>query len=149
MSETIEGGCRCGAIRYRLNLDKWPNAYACHCLDCQTWSGSAFSLQVVVPENAIEMTAGTPALYERFTPGSGRTSYQRGCPICFTRVYNTNSARPGLAVVRAGTLDNSDKLDIVAHIWTKRKLNGIDIPQGMASWPEGAPPAEFAAVLMR
>lgn len=148
MSETIEGGCRCGAIRYRLKVDKWPNAYACHCLDCQTWSGSAFSTQVIVPEDALEIT-GEPALFELFTPASGRTSRQRGCPVCFTRIYNTNSARPGLAVVRAGTLDRSDALNIVAHIWAKRKLAGIDIPQGVPSWPEGAPPAEFAAVLMR
>ncbi|HVZ69007.1 MAG TPA: GFA family protein [Rhizomicrobium sp.] len=149
MSEPIEGGCRCGAIRYRVKTGKLPNVYACHCRDCQTWSGSAFSLQFVVPEDALEIVSGTPALYERFTAESGRTSYQRGCPICFTRIYNTNSARPGLAVGRAGTLDRSDELNIVAHIWTKRKLNGIDIPQGVASWPEGAPPAEFAAVLMR
>ena len=149
MSKTIEGGCRCGAIRYRLTLDRWPNAYACHCLDCQTWSGSAFSTQVIVPEGALEITAGTPALYERVTPDGVRTSYQRACSTCFTRVYNTNSARPGLAVIRAGTLDDSDKLNIVAHIWAKRKVSGIDIPPGVPSWPEGAPPAEFAAVLMR
>jgi hypothetical protein len=149
MSQTIEGGCRCGAIRYRVKIDKLPNIYACHCRDCQTWSGSAFSTQFVVPEDALEIISGTPQLYERFTPESGRTSYQRGCPVCFTRIYNTNSARPGLAVGRAGTLDRSDELNIVAHIWTRRKLHGIDIPPGVASWPEGAPPAEFAAVLMR
>jgi hypothetical protein len=103
----------------------------------------------VVPEDALEIVSGAPVLYERFTPESGRTSYQRGCPVCFTRIYNTNSARPGLAVGRAGTLDRSDELNIVAHIWTKRKLGGIDIPQGVPSWPEAAPPAEFAALLMR
>ena len=148
MSEHIEGGCRCGAVRYRVKADKLPNVYACHCRDCQTWSGSAFSLQFIVPEDALEVS-GTPALYERLSPESGRTSYQRGCPTCFTRVYNTNSARPGLAVVRAGSLDRSDELNIVAHIWAKRKLSGIDIPAGVPSWPEGAPPADFAAVLMR
>jgi hypothetical protein len=52
-------------------------------------------------------------------------------------------------VIRAGTLDDSDKLNIVAHIWAKRKVSGINIPEGVPSWPEGAPPAEFAAVLMR
>jgi hypothetical protein len=146
MSEAIEGGCRCGAVRYRVKVDKLPNAYACHCRDCQTWSGSAFSLQFIVPEDALEII-GSPVLYELRSPDGSRTSYQRGCPTCITRVYNTNSARRGLAMVRAGTLDRSDELTIVAHIWTKRKLLGIDIPAGMPSWPEGAPPAEFMAVL--
>ena len=52
MQET-EGGCRCGAVRYKLALDTLPLTYACHCLDCQTWSGSAFSQQTFVPEAAL------------------------------------------------------------------------------------------------
>jgi hypothetical protein len=148
MSDHIEGGCRCGAVRYRVKTDKLPNVYACHCLDCQTWTGSAFSLQFILTEDALEVT-GSPYLYERLSPESGRTSYQRGCAKCLTRVFNTNSARPGFAVVRGGTLDRSNELNIVAHIWTKRKMSGIDIPQGVPHWPEGAPPADFAAVLMR
>ena len=142
----IEGGCRCGRVRYRAALNGLPKAYACHCLDCQTWTGSAFSVQFILPEAQLEVT-GEPALFELTSPDGARTSRQRGCPVCFTRVYNTNTRRPGLAVVRAGTLDDSDQLEIVAHIWTKRKLDGIEIPQGAPAWPEGAPPEDFAAAL--
>ncbi|HEX4302704.1 MAG TPA: GFA family protein [Rhizomicrobium sp.] len=150
MSETLEGGCRCGAVRYRVQADKLPNVYACHCRDCQTWSGSAFSIQYIVPEDTLTVT-GTPHLYERITEDANgaRISRQRGCAHCLTRVYNTNTRRPGLAVVRAGTLDRSDELSIVAHIWTKRKLKGIDIPADIPSWEEGAPPLDFVAVLSR
>jgi hypothetical protein len=146
MSEAIEGGCRCGRVRYKVALDRLPRVYACHCRDCQTWSGSAFSLQFVLPEEQLEVS-GEPALFELNSPDGTRTSRQRGCPTCFTRVYNTNTRRPGLAVVRAGTLDRSDELNIVAHIWTRRMLSGIDIPAGVPQWRESAPPAEFAAIL--
>ena len=146
MRETIEGGCRCGAVRYRLKIDGLPKVYACHCRDCQTWSGSAFSLYGVVPEDALEVT-GTPYLYERPSDDGTRISRQRGCPVCLTRVYSTNTRRPGFAVIRAGTLDRSDALAIVAHIWTKRKLSGIDIPAAVPSWPENAPLADFRALL--
>ena len=54
--QEIEGGCRCGAVRYKLALDTLPLTYACHCLDCQTWSGSAFSQQTFVPEAALAVT---------------------------------------------------------------------------------------------
>jgi hypothetical protein len=145
---TIEGGCRCGRVRYRAALERLPRVYACHCLDCQTWSGSAFSLQFILPEDQLEV-AGEPALYELASPDGSRTSRQRACPVCFTRVYNTNTRRPGLAVIRAGTLDDSDQLAIVAHIWTRRKLTGIEIPADLPSWPEGAPPEDFAAALTR
>jgi hypothetical protein len=148
MIDTIDGGCRCGGVRYRALVDKLPNVYACHCRDCQTWSGSAFSLQFMLLENQLEVT-GETQLYELTSPESRRTSRQRACPICFTRVYNTNSAQPGIVAIRAGTLDRSDELKVVAHIWTKRKMDGIIIPGDVPKWPEGAPPKDFIAALSR
>jgi len=146
MSNVIEGGCRCGQVRYRLRREELPRVYACHCRDCQTWTGSAFSTQFILTEEELEVT-GDPALFELTSPDGARTSRQRACSVCFTRVYNTNTRRPGMAVVRAGTLDRSDELAIIAHIWAKRRLAGIEIPPGVPTWEEGAPPAEFAAAL--
>ena len=145
MSE-IQGGCRCGAVRYTLALDALPRTYACHCRDCQTWSGSAFSQQTLVPEGSLSLT-GSLAVFELIAP-SGRVSVQRMCPVCHTRIYNTNSARPGVAVVRAGTLDRSDELDTAAHIWVKRKQPWLTLPEGVPAWPEGAPPGELMRALM-
>lgn len=148
MSETIEGGCRCGRVRYCLNIQHLPKAYACHCRDCQTWSGSAFSLNFVLPEDQLVVT-GEPAIFELLSPDGERISRQRACPVCFTRLFNTNTARPGMVGIRAGTLDRSDELVIGAHIWTKRKLAGLELPEGTPAWLEGAPPAEFIAALAR
>ena len=141
----IEGGCRCGAVRYTLALDALPRTYACHCRDCQTWSGSAFSQQTFLPEAAPNVT-GLLAVFEMRYP-SDRVSTQRMCGVCHTRIYNTNSARPGVVVVRAGTLDRSDELEVVAHIWVKRKQPWLTLPDGVPAWPEGAPAAELMGVL--
>ena len=116
----IWGGCRCGAVRYKLALDALPSTYACHCLDCQTWSGSAFSQQTFLPEAALTVT-GPVVVYE-FTTPSGRTSTQRLCGVCHARIYNSNSARPNVAIVRAGTLDRSNEL--AAHRCGDRPLPG-------------------------
>ena len=136
----IEGGCRCGAVRYTLALDALPTTYACHCLHCQTWSGSAFSQNTFVPEDAL-VVSGLLAVFELATP-SGRTSTQRMCATCHTRIFNTNSARPKVAVLRAGTLDRSDELATVAHIWVKRKHAWLTLPDGVPRWPESADPPE-------
>ena len=144
----VEGGCRCGRVRYHVAAQTLPKVYACHCRDCQTWSGSAFSLQFIAPENDFKID-GEPALFEITSADGARTSRQRACPTCFTRIYNTNTARPKQKNKRAGTRDRSDELKIVAHIWTKRKLSGIDIPPSVPSWAEGAPPADFIAALTR
>ena len=142
---TIEGRCRCGAVRYTLALDDLPLTYACHCTDCQTWSGSAFSQQAVVAEDAIE-TSGPITVFELTSP-SGRISRQRMCEVCHTRVFNTNSARPGMAVIRAGTLDRSNALIVTAHIWTRSKQPWLELPEDVPSWPEAAPPEEMAKAL--
>jgi hypothetical protein len=142
----IHGGCRCGAVRYTLALDALPPTYACHCLDCQTWAGSAFSQQTFVPVALLSMT-GRPAIYE-FTIPSGRVSIQRMCSVCRTRIYNTNSARPGIVVVRAGTLDRNDELDVVAHIWVKRKQPWLKLPDDVPTWSESAPVQELHQALV-
>ena len=140
----VEGGCRCGAVRYTLATDWLPPAYACHCHQCQRWSGSAFSLQAFVPENMVAVT-GPVVLYERTT--EDRTSRQRICGVCHSRIYNTNTRRPGLAVVRAGTLDDSAALECRAHIFTGSRQHWFDLPQGVPQWPEAPPPADLAQAL--
>lgn len=141
----IGGGCRCGAVRYTVALEELPRVYACHCRDCQTWTGSAFSLQFFVAPAALDVT-GPLAIYE-FTTPSGSLSTQRMCGVCHARIFNSNTARPGLVVVRAGTLDRSDELDAVAHIWVKRKQPWLRLPDSVPSWPESAPGAELLQAL--
>jgi hypothetical protein len=141
----IQGGCRCGAVRYKLALDAMPTTYACHCLDCQTWSGSAFSQQTFLCEAALDVS-GPVVVYE-FTTPSGNTSTQRMCGVCHARIFNTNSSRPNVAVVRAGTMDLSNELRVVAHIWVKRKQHWLTLPEGVPTWPESAPASELLQVL--
>ena len=145
-SENLQGGCLCGAVRYAIELNCLPPVYVCHCLDCQTWSGSAFSIQCVMPEDVLDV-AGDLEIYEWKTP-TGHRSLQRFCVHCHARIYNTNSLRPGIAVLRAGTLARRDLVEVVGHIWTKRKQPWIAIPDSVPSWPESAPTADFVALVM-
>ena len=129
-----------------MALGALPPTYACHCLDCQTWSGSAFSQQTFVPEAALVVT-GAVVVYEFRTP-SGTISTQRMCGVCHARIYNTNSARPKVAVVRAGTLDRSNELRVVAHIWVERKQPWLTLEDGVPTWREAALAAELMAASM-
>ena len=135
-------------MRYRVNADAMPPVYCCHCLTCQTWSGSAFTEQAVIGDNQIEVIAGEAEVYVNVT-ASGAESTQRLCGTCHTRLWNTNSARPGIAVIRAGTLDASADLIPRAHIWVKHKQPWIAINTIVAQWLENAPPADFVAALTR
>ena len=56
----VEGGCVCGAVRYRLS-GRPRTLYACYCHDCQRFSGGAHSMSMPVRTLA-PMTTGCPSL---------------------------------------------------------------------------------------
>ena len=144
---TFTGACRCGATRYELAVDSLTAIYCCHCTDCQRWSGSAFSEQAVVPEGAI--SSNGPLIEFTIQNASGALSQQRACGTCHTRLWNTNSARPGVAIVRAGTLDHNRTLEPRMHIWVKSKQPWVTIAGDIPSFEQTPPMAEFAAILSR
>lgn len=142
----ITGGCRCGAVTYRLAGDALPATYACHCLDCQTWSGSAFAEHALIPEDGLKLQGETTSYTHE---GQGSVSNQTICRRCHTRLYNRNSVVPGSIVLRPGTLTSSDRLMPIAHIWTKRKQAWITVPEGVPIWQETPTPEEFGAAIQK
>lgn len=141
----VKGACRCEAVTYTVKTENLPTIYACHCVDCQTWSGSAFAEHALLPEEAIDISG--PTTVYTHTGVGGFVSRQIVCEVCHTRICNSNSAVPGMLVLRAGTLEASDRLEPSAHIWVKRKQPWLVIPVGVPSWEETPSPLEFGAAL--
>jgi hypothetical protein len=133
----LAGGCRCKAFRYILEYVRPPLSYACHCLDCQTMSGSAFALQMIIPHPRFSPVG---ELIEWAHPNRrGTTTRQQFCSMCKTRIYSTSNERVGMLTLRAGTLDESDTLSPVAHMWVKRKQSWLQISMDDETYEEGIP----------
>lgn len=133
----VAGGCRCGAVRYTIAVEAMPGTYACHCTICQRSTGSSFAHQMPVAEALLAVEG---ALIEAEMPTlSGGVSVHRYCANCLTRLYNTNTARLGLVIVRAGTVDGSEALAPRLHIFTSTKQPWIALPEGVPAYPENAP----------
>lgn len=140
----ITGQCRCGQVTLEIVAQQLPPLYACHCLSCQRWSGSAFGLHMLSAASAVQ-TVGETAIFEH--EHQGQTSTQHACGTCHTRLFNETTAAPGMRVVRAGILDGSERLEPVAHIWTRRKQPWLVLPATIAQWQESPTPEAFAAAL--
>lgn len=126
------GGCQCGALRYRIRAD--PLAVtACHCSDCQTQSGSAFSMSMVVGENDFEWTAGTPRIYHT-NADSGATKECLFCAECGVRILNRLGSMPGTLNVKPGTLDDTSGVAPTLHVWLVNKQPWLVIPEGTRSF---------------
>ena len=147
MAMAIGGRCRCGSVGFEIAMETAAPTYACHCRDCQTWSGSAFAEHFMIPESLLSVSG--PLTQWAHESEGGAKSVHHVCATCHTRIFNTTSAAPGLAVVRAGALDDSNRLTPIAHIWTSRKQGWISIPEGAPSWPETPTPEEFALAVAK
>jgi hypothetical protein len=141
----LSGKCRCGAVGYEIALDDLPLSYACHCRDCQTWSGSAFAVHSMISEPLLKIAS--EAVRFQLAGLESTAPEHIGCATCFTRIANSNSAVPGLLILRAGTLDRSDEIVPVVHIWTKRKQPWIAIPDDIPIFEESPSPEAFAATI--
>lgn len=128
---SYSGGCQCGAVRYEIAADTLTG-YACHCRECQKQSASAFGVSVPVLETAFTITGKTSS-WERATE-SGSVTQCVFCPRCGSRVFHSGRDRPGMITVKGGSLDEPDAVIFVAHIWTKRKAQCIELPEGLAQW---------------
>jgi len=129
MELPLTGGCQCGKLRYEI-AEAPRLVYSCHCTACQKMTSSAFSMGVIVTEEAFRLTAGEPHLAAPRTADSGRVSNRWICRDCGS--WLTGSPRLGgmFRSVRAGTLDDTSWLKPTAHIWTRSKQPWITLPEG-------------------
>jgi hypothetical protein len=137
MPAPYEGGCLCGAIRYRLNAEPLT-FYVCHCTDCQKQTSTSFNLSMPVARESFELVRGEPGAYS--VPLSGGRSWNgRYCTTCITRVWSEPPKVPQVINLRPGTLDDTRWLRPVGHIWTRRAQKWVDIPSDTLNY-EGQPP---------
>ena len=132
MSDTLEGGCACGAVRYRL-LSAPMFVHCCHCRDCQRQSGTAFALNALIEADRVEIVSGDPKPVPVPTD-SGRPHVIDRCPDCGTAVWSTYGGRTALRFVRVGTLDDPAALPPDVHIYTRSKQPWIALPDGIPAF---------------
>ncbi|MGG7565185.1 GFA family protein [Rhodovulum sp. DZ06] len=101
--ETHEGGCLCGAVRFRTTGAP-AKAVACHCRGCQLRTGSALGVSAYFPESQVEILSGELRPYT-FTTESGRDFTNHFCAICGGQVMWRLEALPGLLGLAAGMFD--------------------------------------------
>ena len=125
MSGDLEGGCACGAVRYRLTSEPlFVNC--CHCLNCQRQTGGAFAINLLVEADRVEVLTGRPEPVDA-PRDDGTTQRIYRCPSCQIAVFS-EYGWPELRFVRAGTLDDPSAVTPDAHIFTRTKVPWVMLP---------------------
>lgn len=131
---TLKGGCLCGQVRYEAG-DPILCGH-CHCVDCRKTSATGHATHVAVSAEGFE-ASGPLAAYER-AADSGNIVTRYFCPTCGGAVHSTNSGMPGMAFVRASSLDDPDAVTPQMTVYASR-APAWDRIDGLPSFPEMAP----------
>lgn len=133
--ETIEGGCTCGDVRYRVTAPPMF-VHCCHCRWCQRETGSAFVINALVEADRIEVLSGQVEIID--TPSaSGRGQKIHRCPTCKIALWsNYAGAGDRIHFVRVGTLDEPDRVSPDIHIFTSSKQSWVTLPADVPAVPE-------------
>lgn len=133
----IEGGCFCGALRYRATAAP-RHSMVCHCRSCRGVSGAPMLGWVTFGIDAVEFVRGTPALLHS-SPGVER----QFCRDCGTPLTWRNPRRsPGEIDITTCSLDEPDAYPPTHHSWVSHDVAWLRLGDGLpqyASTPDGTP----------
>lgn len=107
MSSTVtyEGGCHCGAVRFRVIVDEHL-AFRCNCSVCRK---KGF-LHLIVPPESFTLIKGEDRLVT-YTFNT-RTAQHRFCGVCGIHAFYTPRSDPDKVDVNVNCLDGEDVVSL-------------------------------------
>jgi hypothetical protein len=121
MSEAFDGGCLCGAVRFRASGK--PNwVLWCHCQSCRKHSGAPGSVFVAFNHTAVTATKG------EITKFASSPGVQRGfCARCGSTLTCENARYPDEAHYHVGAFDRAADLKPTGHIFPEERLAWLHV----------------------
>ena len=116
MSQTWDGGCLCGAVRFRARgAPKWR--IWCHCQSCRKHSGAPASAFAAFDETEVEVTKG------EITKFASSPGMLRGfCSTCGSTLTCQGSPTPDELHFHIGAFDRPEGLAPMAEFFSEERL---------------------------
>jgi hypothetical protein len=144
---SLEGGCACGEVRYRMT-GRPLFVHCCHCRWCQRESGVAFALNAMIESDRVVLLQGAPEMVSIPTM-SGEGQDLVCCPTCRVTLWSHYAgSSEAVCFLRVGSLDDPDRVPPDIHIYTASKQPWVVLPAGDPAvegdcecedyWPEEA-----------
>lgn len=132
----IEGGCLCGALRYRVTGES-KSIVHCHCRMCQRSSGAAFMTWATYLPAQVEWTQGEPKIFASSNNADRGFCSNCGSPIAFFTFENRADRRELIEVdMTVCSLDRPDDLTPQTHIYTSSQRAWIHLADSLPHRPE-------------
>ena len=114
--ESLDGGCLCGAIRYRIS---GPSLFVsqCCCKDCQKATGTGHTTIIGIHNSQLKLE-GSPASFTNAGATGGKVT-RHFCGTCAGRLYTSGDLPGEVIMVQAGSLDDPGAISPESVIYVK------------------------------
>lgn len=130
---TGEGGCLCGAVRYRFDAEPFGAGY-CHCSMCRKSSGAPAIAAASVPRGSLVIAQGQEALRRyRSSPAVTRVF----CATCGGQLFFDVADEPDSIDVWLGSLDDPGAVPPTFHIYVADKVAWFEIDDDLPRYAQG------------
>lgn len=131
--KTLDGGCLCGAIRYRVT-GKPKNTMVCHCQSCRRAAGSPVVAWLTFPASRFQLTKGKPIRFHSSAPVE-RTF----CGACGTPLTYEHEDSPSTIDVTTCSLDDPQSFPPTHHSWLSDDVGWVRFGDGLPTFPQSRP----------
>ena len=137
MEESVvyEGGCLCGAVRYRASGSPLWTCH-CHCRICQRQTGAAFSTFVGFSWERVKWIKGKPSLFQSSDHVERGFCGECGSTLTFQRAHKSELS------IAAGSLDYPESIAPAFHIMTASQVPWLKLHDGLPCHRRFAPGGE-------
>lgn len=131
----LEGGCLCGAIRYRITAQPLASG-TCQCRTCRKASAAAIVPWIHLDSQSLSFISGKPVEFHSSPPVTRTFCGCCGTPLTYWRTdYGSNID------VTACSLDDPEAFPPIAHVWTSHGLGWLKLADDLPCFREGTPSA--------
>ena len=125
----LDGRCLCGNVTYSCEGEAMATLL-CHCTDCQRQTGTAFSIVVGLPADALEVRGDTLAMVKTLGEAHGGETERNFCSACGSPIFSLSPAFPAVAWLKAGTLDDTSWLEPQVEVWGRSAQPWVEQVEG-------------------
>jgi len=132
---SLEGGCLCGAVRYRLDATPFDAGY-CHCSMCRKASGAPVAAAASVPRDKLTITQGAERL-RRYR--SSATVERLFCETCGGQLFFDATTDADTIDFWLGSLDDPAAVAPAFHIYNADRVSWFEIADDRPRYPAARP----------
>ena len=133
-----EGGCHCGAVRYRAVAGESRTVTHCHCRMCRKATGGTFVTWAEFPAKDFVYTKGQPKTFRSSDLAERAFCGRCGCQMTFQAVGDPAGLAEDIWVALGG-LDRAGDIVPTHHIFDDDRLSWFGLDDDLPRWPSQLP----------